>query len=651
MLRGWSLAFALLAAASAARAGPALDAATATRRLRGERQGSLLLRAGAQSTRLRASRKPTRDASERISRLLQSATYEAAERPERAERLLDAAERLGARTGAGVDRGLAHEIRASIAHFKTHARPLLASSKLAGRSPSPADLAHAIEYAHEYVRLQQRYNGGMPNETLLPEAPPSSPAPEPSKGGRLLARLQAKRGGEAQSSRPAPGRLAKAAEQGRMPHWDIDPRATNEELVRGQVPYWDLDPTTPGVEIVGRADESPYLTASGKIRVYSHYLNRAEHARLAQRFGRPPDGRIHAQMSSSYRTLVLFPEGEVPFQLKFSGPNETKTLRAEQVEASIEKSLHLEGETAVVPEPAGLILNGEQGLSIFRPIAMPREGLRPGDRLMPWQVMMDPAFRKTELAKRILERYPNPRAWFEKEAAPAFAEIIYDSLFRLHDHFTLHSQNVEALFDGQGRLRRLFVKDLLDVVTDPAAEAVARGRAPEAAAVRRAQQWGHIGESGDHFQEIDLHSFYDLFFGQIGMYPAPLGMTGDEESPRMIADALIKLVKARVPLRDLERFPEYKAVLVEGASKHPIGVIAGLRHLLLKQRLTDGFRPDAQARSRFFAGEGRLVSSSRNEANWFKPDDPALEYGLIGEVPVAVKRAGGIVTSYYFRFP
>src|SRR5205085_1799184 len=109
-----------------------------------------------------------------------------------------------------------------------------------------------------------------------------------------------------------------------------------------------------------------------------------------------------------------------------------------------------------------------------------------------WQVMMSSEYRKSPAMRAILARHGGARRWFRDQIAPAVADLVYRSMFESFAHFELHSQNVDVLLGPDGDVLELFVKDLSDVVHDPAMEA-ASGKTPNPSPLRE-PEWGDMGQ-------------------------------------------------------------------------------------------------------------------------------------------------------------
>jgi len=246
--------------------------------------------------------------------------------------------------------------------------------------------------------------------------------------------------------------------------------------------------------------------------------------------------------------------------------------------------------------------------------------------------------RETELGRHITKDHPSPAAWLSAEGIPAITELLFRSIFESRTHLELHSQNVDALVSPDGKIRRLVVKDLLDMMHDPSLEA-ATGREPIGTAVLRDKTWGDIGESGQYQRNFDVRGFYKSYFGQLDSL--------EWGFHKAVVDGLVAMVKARMPALHLERF----AALRE--ARGPWARLQALRDTVIRALLTEGFVADASAAEELDRRleHGKAFGADRTAANRFLFNREGVEYGRIGEVPVAVTRDGdGRVDQFYFAF-
>ncbi len=494
-------------------------------------------------------------------------------------------------------------------------------------------------YARTYGRWLHRYNGAFPDEALALD-------------GRFKGQLE-----------------------GQVPFWDVDP---------AQVTTDASDPDRPRVDLVGLSTDSPFVTKDGKLRIYTHYLNRTARKQLEETFG-APTGHVAAMMTSSFRTLIILPDEGVPFQLKFSGDEATpwgasKQLPEKQVRTSVERGLLLRKNPRVVPELSGLVIGDGRGKPrfgllgklgrrlqgrrgklgnglnvIYRPLPMPVER---GDRLITWHVLMSPEFRNSPRGRAMFRRWGGPEAWFRAQAAPAVADILADSLLDTFAHFELHSQNVDLLVGADGTVRQAYAKDLLDVMHDPAAEA-ASGRAPVAQRVLKDGEWGDAADSGRHEISVgSLGGFYATYFSQLGM-----DVTGRRTNSRYagldtetvfrgwVMDELHARIAQRVDLEALTGFPGFERFHdAEARRASPYDAIDGLRNAIIRDQLTRTFHADPSARERF-AGRPSIVSDTKANARAFRARRRGLDFGFVGDTPVAVTRgADGRVADFFFAF-
>jgi hypothetical protein len=235
--------------------------------------------------------------------------------------------------------------------------------------------------------------------------------------------------------------------------------------------------------------------------------------------------------------------------------------------------------------------------------------------------------------------------WLQKVFAPKIAELIDDSLQRKIAHLELHPQNLDILINAKtGRIRHLFVKDLEDMYQDPAAFAAATGEYPQDLDVTRDRIFGVLGE---YHSQYSLDRFCWEFLGQT---------LGKEKSAMQtsIANRLREKALSRYGNLDskvnLKLYPEYIKLFVE-RSGDVFDVIANLRDLELKLNLNNKFLLNESAYAHFAKSEGTVISSTRLKAFAFTPSFKHLEFGYIGNVPVAISRdLNGLIENYYFKF-
>jgi hypothetical protein len=537
--------------------------------------------------------------------------------PARALAILRTLERRASRRGAILPADVVGGLRAAALRFAVRRGQTLSPTRISvralDRAPPGVSEDRLRDYARSYADHMRRFNGSYPNEVL--------------------------------ASHPQ-----------------------FKDAIRGQVSYWDLDPGRVEAEVIGLG-QGKFLTPAGKVRVYNHYLDAPREAALTAAFGQPT-GRIAAEMSSSYRTLVLFPERGVPFLLKFSGAGwymDSKELTADQVRISVERSLHLRDNPHLIPETAGLILKQPVVNVLYRPLPVPRQGtLAPGDVLLSAHVLNDPAFAKTELGRTIFGRRFTVGGWFKKELAPKLARTVYRAVASSFTHLELHSQNIDVLVGADGKVREVFVKDLLDMMHDPALES-ASGRRPAAVSILRDREWGNMGEPKARFASTSR--FYSTY---LGMTSYPAHQWRDSKLHRAVRDELIGLARKELPLDELRAYPEFHTLF--GKKREVLDVtIHDLRELLIKSGLAARFRPDDRARPRLLGddaagtpilGPRRLQPEQKppvlthgqalrelGEMLRLVPPARPWEYGFVGEVPVALHRTrSGVIDDYYFRF-
>jgi hypothetical protein len=406
----------------------------------------------------------------------------------------------------------------------------------------------------------------------------------------------------------------------------------------GRVSYWDVSPGVAGVQGVGEMAESPFLTAEGQVRIFSHYLAEGSQAELVRRFGQPT-GSMPAEMTSSYRTLVVYPRRGIPYQLKFSGEwyDAQKILTNDQVRHAVAASRQFAGEPALQREPAGLVLDIPGANVVYRPLPRPTSRLlRSGDQVLNAHVLQhDQFFSESPIGRRLFPRPPVMRDWLHRELAPRVAKLLYRSLTRTFGHYELHGQNVSILVARGGRVRDVFVSDQQDHLPDPVLAAAA----------------GHpIGllPPGDAFPPgtvYDVRSFYK-HLDNLDRFPR----ASLEDDVR--AD-LLALVRKQRDTRLQERYPEYQRVFGAPAGDETARLsdtLADLRELLVKSGLEQRFRADPGAKADLERPGGTIIGS-RIPFFGNLTNGPGLELGYVGSIPVSLRRnKAGLIDTYYFRF-
>jgi hypothetical protein len=394
------------------------------------------------------------------------------------------------------------------------------------------------------------------------------------------------------------------------------------------VPYWDVDPRQADVEVVGDLEASPFRAPDGKLRVFGHYMDEPRIEALTAALG-PPAGTLEAELTSSFRTVLVYPPDGRPYMLKFPGswflPD--RQLTASDVARSVARSRQLRASPDFLPEPAGLVASGVDLAVLYRPLPLPRSfALRRDDFLVAGHVLSAPELEGTALGRRIFGRYGSRAAWENAELAPALARTLRRSIAESFVHPELHAQNLDVLIDAKGRVRRVFIKDLLDVMHDfPVA--AAQGHGPTETAGLRDGLWKTMGEAGAAY---DVEGFHREFLAQ-------------SLSPRLeraVRAAFVDEIRAVLPLDRLTGYPELSRLRDPKGSLYE--ALSDLWNLLVKTRLGERFEADDGARESLVRGEGELTTS---------PSAPALSdgwaYGFIGEVPVAVRyREPGAETGH-----
>ncbi len=414
----------------------------------------------------------------------------------------------------------------------------------------------------------------------------------------------------------------------------------------GKLPYWDIAPDAAELEIVGLVEISPLITSSGQLRIFCHYLDRRAWECLRELYG-SPSGKMSARMTSSGRTVMVFPQDTSPFMLKFTGdffPPElgfNNTLEAKNIRQSVENWLQQWSNPHLTPEPAGIVIPNIQLAFLQRALPAPRNGeIGSDDVLLGTQVVLSDAFASTQLGKRIFARMGSKDAWLENVFAPKIGELIDDSLQRRVAHLELHPQNLDILSNKRtGEIRHLFVKDLEDMYQDPAAVAAA-GQLPQKLHITRDRVFGILGE---YHSQYSLERFYWEFLGQtLGKQQCSI--------QNAVANWLKERARSRYREHNLHLYPEY-AKLFGNQQGDLFDTIAALRDLDVKLNLNNRFCKNESARHELTKSEGTIISTSRLKAFTFTPSLPNLEFGYVGNIPVAISRdANGLIEHYYFKF-
>jgi hypothetical protein len=200
-------------------------------------------------------------------------------------------------------------------------------------------------------------------------------------------------------------------------------------LLHGQVPFWDVPAAKARVVLSSTDVDHPFHAGDGKVRIFAHYADAARIAELQRKYGAPA-GHVDAELQSSKRTLLLFPEDGVPFFLKFDGrwaapsgagddPRMAKPLRAEHLERAAARTRQTQGNPFFTPEPAGLIAGDH--CVLYRELPLSSLSARGGQRLLPLTALLSGPFAATGEGKRIFGA--DPDAWFARELAPHLAKI------------------------------------------------------------------------------------------------------------------------------------------------------------------------------------------------------------------------------------
>jgi hypothetical protein len=414
----------------------------------------------------------------------------------------------------------------------------------------------------------------------------------------------------------------------------------------GNLPYWDIEVDSAAIEIIGELKDSSLMTGAGKLRIFCHYLDRRVSDALRGCYGTPA-GKMLGRMTNSGRTVMVFPDQESPFMLKFSGdffPPElgfNSTLAARNIRQAVENFTQQRTNPYLTPEPVGIVVSTAKLAFLQRALPVPSDHeIESDDVLLGTQVVFSDAFAATNLGNHIFSRLGTKDAWLEYIFAPKIGALIDDSLQRRIAHLELHPQNLDILIDTRtGNIRHLFVKDLEDMYQDPVALA-AIGQYPQALHITRDQLFGVLGE---YHSKYSLDRFYWEFLGQTTGYKKGL-------MQNTITDVLKETAYQRYQGQDLTAYPEYTKL--QGDSQTDLfDIIAALRDLDVKINLSQHFQRNESARDDLTASSGLVISTSKLKAFTFTPALPNLEFGYVDQIPVAISRdVNGSIEHYYFKF-
>jgi hypothetical protein len=116
-----------------------------------------------------------------------------------------------------------------------------------------------------------------------------------------------------------------------------------------------------------------------------------------------------------------------------------------------------------------------------------------------------------------------------------------------------------------------------------------------------------------------------------------------------IADFLKSTAQQRYQGQDSTIYPEY-AKLYGDCQADLFDIITALRDLDVKLNLSKHFQGNKSARDDLTTSSGLVVSTSKLKAFTFTPTLPNLEFGYVGQIPVAISRdINGSIEHYYFK--
>ncbi|MCX4161449.1 MULTISPECIES: LWXIA domain-containing protein [Paraburkholderia] len=390
---------------------------------------------------------------------------------------------------------------------------------------------------------------------------------------------------------------------------------------RGDVPYWDLTDeqiAAQGVhlDVFGEADDSPFRTADGNLRVRLHYAEYDDLMRMNDKFGWPT-GYERGFMTSSLRTVQV--ETQDGWQLlKFSMPDNedtfgysdgNKTLAPEQLTTAVQASDAARAFPDLADEPAGLSLDLGDGnrpiTQLWRTLPVAERGYQAGDFVAPLHVFTSGDFANTPLGARFFgteagnDGLTPQQQWLTGELAPKLADTLLRMVTDLQVHPMLHEQNVDVVVSAGGRVLDVVVKDLSDVKLDPRAAAVFgedNTGAPVSALLYDPNEASSI-----EAQFKQIVQFHDKYLGQMGdRFKQP----GDQRNNlllRAIADRVVESMQACVSADWLANRADADFVEVARNADNqypPTWRIAAVRELLLDFAEQGGVSATDAARGR-----------------------------------------------------
>ncbi|PCE22503.1 hypothetical protein BWP39_22760 [Paraburkholderia acidicola] len=337
---------------------------------------------------------------------------------------------------------------------------------------------------------------------------------------------------------------------------------------RGDVPYWDLSDEQIAaqgarLDVFGNADDSPFRTAEGNVRVRLHYSEEADLKRMTDAFG-PPTDTEPAIMTSSLRTVQI--ETQNGWQLmKFSMPDGSifgysdgdKTLAPDKVAAAVQASDAARDFPDIAGEPAGLSLDlGDQNrpvTQLWRTMPVAERGYQAGDFVAPLHVFTSDKFANTPLGTRFFgtdvsdSRLTPQQQWLTQELAPKIGDTLLRMIMDLHVHPMLHEQNVDVVVSASGHVLDVVVKDLSDLRFDPRAAAVSGNHNTGVPASAATLLYDPSQYSSTQAQFDQVVQFHDAYLAQMGNHFEEPVAQHENLLLGAIADHIVTSMQARVP--------------------------------------------------------------------------------------------------------
>lgn len=422
----------------------------------------------------------------------------------------------------------------------------------------------------------------------------------------------------------------------------------------GLLPYWDVPFTEfPGGIRLGDGP-SPLEPEPGVVRVFVDPLNTDELTRRRREFQREPDGALPYARSSAPRSLVV--DGR--YQIKLTGEwfDPEKTLTAEQARVSVSRTRALEGFPYAIAEPSAAILGDYVAVHRALPTAEELD-IREGDLWAPAHAFLSPSFAKSPEGEAMFRDFGgSPREWLERVLTPHLADLVFRSLVEQGMHFELHTQNLDILTSSSGRVLRIWVKDLPDVLDDPMLR-IATGHEQRNDPSLRHPTRGYVDDERgwDSLSSLDWYARTLVQIPMVLRKDVPLIRPNNDLHPedlgfyRQLRSELAQRFREHVPAEVLEPFKKsaHYRMLLGPADDDPMDYAPGvwflksMRWLLVATDLEARFHPSPEARDPLLKGGGQLLCNgpTRGILSRVFREDPVVRVGHYRGYPVAIERS------------